>query len=209
MVDQNCLAIHSAAGATARLQIDAVSDRRTANGAINRQLPSRCSKNHSRFNGCRVTQSRRYESTTERAGSITSHARLSRAGVSTCRTPTPLRGQKGDRQKYNRLRLPAGSNAQLAALVKECGTRRQLRASPQGASPITGFKSSGMPSATNVAVSKSKGAAHSFKSFENSNGCNVPMFSKNPLSLGKQEAFCRPCSNTAGHTRTSGTCHLD
>src|SRR5260370_39266899 len=59
MVDQKARATHSAIGATARPQVGAVLVSCTAKGAIKRQLPSRCSKNHSRLRGCRVIQSNR------------------------------------------------------------------------------------------------------------------------------------------------------
>src|SRR5450631_977008 len=59
MVDQKARATHSAIGATARPQIGAVVESWTAKDAIRRQLPSRCSKNHSRLRGCRVIQSNR------------------------------------------------------------------------------------------------------------------------------------------------------
>jgi hypothetical protein len=59
VVDHSCCATHSAIGATARPQIGAVSDSRTANDPASRQLPSRCSKNHSRLRGCRAIQSSR------------------------------------------------------------------------------------------------------------------------------------------------------
>ena len=54
LVAQSARTTLSAIGAMARAQIGAVSERRTANGAISRQLPSRSSKNHSRRNGSRV-----------------------------------------------------------------------------------------------------------------------------------------------------------
>ena len=54
-----------------------------ANEPIRRQLPSRSSKNHSRFRVSRPTQFKRYASTNGRTGSITSNARLSREGAST------------------------------------------------------------------------------------------------------------------------------
>lgn len=51
VLDQSVLATHSANGATARPQVGAVSDSRTANEPIRRQFPLRCSKNHSRLSG--------------------------------------------------------------------------------------------------------------------------------------------------------------
>jgi hypothetical protein len=63
VVNQNCCVTVSAIGATARPQIGAVSDSRAANDPMSRQLPSRCSKNHSRLRGLRVIQSSRYAST--------------------------------------------------------------------------------------------------------------------------------------------------
>ena len=57
VVDHNVCATHSTIGATALPQIGVVSDNRMANDPMSRQLPSRCSKNHSRLRGCRVIQS--------------------------------------------------------------------------------------------------------------------------------------------------------
>ncbi len=54
---QRMRAAYSATGATARPHVSAVSDSLTANEPIRRQLPSRCSKNHSRFSGSRIIQS--------------------------------------------------------------------------------------------------------------------------------------------------------
>jgi hypothetical protein len=55
--DQSARAVHSANGATARAHIGAVSLKWMASDAISRQVPSRCSKSHSRFSGSRVIQS--------------------------------------------------------------------------------------------------------------------------------------------------------
>jgi hypothetical protein len=46
---EKACATHSATGATARPQVGAVSESCFANDPINRQLPFRSSKNHSRF----------------------------------------------------------------------------------------------------------------------------------------------------------------
>ena len=81
--DHSVPATHSAIGATARPQVGAVSESLTASAAISRQLPSRCSRNHSRLRGSRVTQSTKNPSIWGRTTSIRSQARLSRAGVST------------------------------------------------------------------------------------------------------------------------------
>src|SRR2546422_5000411 len=56
-------ATHSANGATARPHVGAVSESRAASGAINRQLPSRCSRNHSRLRDPLAIQSSRNVST--------------------------------------------------------------------------------------------------------------------------------------------------
>src|SRR5207245_5413157 len=58
IVDHNSRETHSAIGATARPHVRTVSDSRTANDPMRRQLPSRCSKNHSRRIGSRVIQSK-------------------------------------------------------------------------------------------------------------------------------------------------------
>jgi hypothetical protein len=58
MADESVRATISAIGATARAQVGAVSESRTAKEAINRQFPSRCSKNHSRRIGSRLIQSK-------------------------------------------------------------------------------------------------------------------------------------------------------
>ena len=89
IVWESVRAIHSANGATACLHIGAVCDSRTANDPISRQLPLRSSKNHSFFSGVFVIKSKRYPSINGRTGSIRSHARLSRLGVSKCRKPKP------------------------------------------------------------------------------------------------------------------------
>ena len=51
VVDHNCCATHSAIGATARRQIGTF-QRAGRRRTQSRQLPSRCSKNHSRLRGC-------------------------------------------------------------------------------------------------------------------------------------------------------------
>jgi hypothetical protein len=87
--DQSVRATHSAKGATARPHIRAVCDSSTARALINRQVPSRCSKNQARFSGSRVIHSSKKASTCGRTGSIRSHVRLSRAGVCACQKPSP------------------------------------------------------------------------------------------------------------------------
>jgi hypothetical protein len=77
VADQSVCATHSANGATARPQVGTDSDSRIANGAIKRQLPSRCSKSHCRASGSRVIQSRTKASTLGRTGSMRSQAKLS------------------------------------------------------------------------------------------------------------------------------------
>jgi hypothetical protein len=59
VIDQSDRAIPSAKGATARAQMSDVSDSLLASELINRQFPSRCSKNHSRRKGARLNQSNR------------------------------------------------------------------------------------------------------------------------------------------------------
>ena len=88
-LDQSARVTHSAKGATARPHIGIVSDSRATKGAIRRQFPSLCSKSHSRLSGSFIIQSSRNASTCGRMGSIRSHARLSRALVSTWSTPRP------------------------------------------------------------------------------------------------------------------------
>src|ERR1700680_3112093 len=57
--NHNARAIPSAKGAIARRHIKADSDSLMASESIKRQFPSRCSKNHSRFSGPLVSQSKR------------------------------------------------------------------------------------------------------------------------------------------------------
>ena len=87
--DQSVRAVHSAYGATARPQVGAVSDKRAAKSAINRQLPSHCSKNQSRRSCSDVSNFSSSSSTLGRTASITSHAKLSRLRRSLCNTPIP------------------------------------------------------------------------------------------------------------------------
>lgn len=84
---QKDFAIHSAKLATAVRHMSAVSDSVDANDAINRQLPSRCSKNHSPRSCSDVSKLSSSSSTFGRTASIRSAARESRLRRSECRTP--------------------------------------------------------------------------------------------------------------------------
>ena len=142
MVDQSVRATHSAKGATARPQVGAVSDNRAVNNPIRRQLPSRCSKNHSRPSGSRVIQSSTKASTWGRTASIKSHAKESRAGISTCRKPRPGSSPSGaaarrdsDSSRHrdsSRLRWADWQPGEAIQIAATCGCRRCASAQEHG-----------------------------------------------------------------------------
>ena len=103
--DENFRQTHSATGATARPQVCAASESRTANEPIRRQLPSRCSKNHSRRKGPRAIQSSKCEYFAAR-GIIAAVTVLT---LGAC-APQARRVDPQTGEVLDRLELPAGLN---------------------------------------------------------------------------------------------------